>query len=179
MISLVKLISTEFDDAKRRIIKYLRLGKQDIQTSIQAAPFGSDANPPANMRAIYSKTGVNGDTFIVGFINKDLVAEVGENRLFSTDEDGNLAFEARIRNDGTFEIGGSVDNLIRFNKLKSAFDELKTDFNNLVTAYNAHTHITTATVGTGPPGIIAPTTSTGTPSTADMADSKIDELKTS
>jgi len=179
MIKLVKLISTEFDSAKRRIIKYLRMGKQDVQTSPQTAPFGSDTNPPANMRAIYAKTGVKGDTFIIGFINKDMVAEVGENRQFSTDEDGNLIFEARMRNDGTYEIGGSVDNLARFSKLEDSFNELKGDLNNLISTFNSHIHITTATVGVGPPGVIAPTTTIETPSIADISPAKIEELKTS
>lgn len=179
MINLVKFISTEFDNARRRIVKTLRLGKQDVQTGPQVSPFGSDSNPAGNLRAIYLQTGVKGQTYIVGFINRDLVAEVGENRQFSTDEDGNLIFEARMRNDGTYEIGGSVDNLARYSKLQEAFDELKGDFNDLVTSYNLHTHITTATVGIGPPGVIAPTTSTGTPSIADITPAKIEELKTS
>jgi len=180
MINIIKVISTEIIAKGRRAIKVLRLGKQDIQTSLQAAPFGSDTNPPANLRAVYLRTGVKGDQVVVGFINLDQVAEVGENRQISTDPDGNLIFEARMRNDGTYEIGGSVDNLIRFAKMQAAFNELRGDLNALITAYNSHIHITTATVGGTPVlGIIAPTVSTGTPSAADMTDAKIAELKTS
>lgn len=180
MLSIVKVFSTEFDKAKRRIVKFLKLGKEDVQTSIEASPFGVDSNPHANLRAIYAPTGVKGKTVIIGYINTDQVAEVGEHRMFSTDTDGNLIFEARMRNDGTFEIGGSVDNLIRFAKMQAAFNELRGDLNALITAYNSHIHITTATVGaTAVPGIITPTVATGTPSAADMSDAKIEELKTS
>jgi len=178
MLNLVKIFSTEFDSVKRRVTKFVRLGKSDVQTSVEASPFGVDSNPPPNLRAIYATTGTKDGTFIIGYINVDQVAEVGEHRMFSTDEDGNLIFEARMRNDGTFEIGGSVDNLIRFAKMEIAFNQLKSDLNTLITAYNSHVHITTATVGaTAVPGIIAPTASSGTPSAADMSDAKIEELK--
>ena len=165
MINLVKVISTAIE-AGRREIKVLRLGKQDVQTPIQAGPFGSDANPPANMRAIYMRTGVKGDTFVVGFINVDQLAEVGENRQFATDEDGNLIFEARMRNDGTYEIGGSSDNLIRHAALNTEMQKLATS----ITAELAL--ISTAILGLGgayPPGII----------NIDISAAKIEELKTS
>ena len=179
MINIVKVFSTELVEAGRRIVKVLRYGKNDVQTPVQSAPFGSDSNPPANIRAVYTDTGNKGDNVIIGYINVNQVAEIGENRLFSTDEDGNLVFEIRLRNDGTVEIGGSVDNLVRFSKLEEAYNQLKDDFDALVTAYNSHIHITTATVGVGPPGVIAPTTATGSPSTGDISDAKIDELKSS
>lgn len=166
MIRLVKFISTELDNAGRRIVKYLRLGKTDVQTSPLAAPFGSDGNPAGNLRAIYVETGVKGETYLVGFINRDLVAEVGENRQFSTDEDGNLIFEARMRNDGTYEIGGSVDNLIRFQKLN-------TELQGLVLALQTEL----ALIATG----IAAAGGAYTPGVLnlDISSAKIDELKTS
>lgn len=94
------------------------------------------------------------------------------------------SLSARIyfRNDGhiTFKIGDQEggDFAVRFNELKAGYDELKQDLNDLISLYNAHIHITTATVGPTPvPGIIAPTVSTGTPSTASIDDSKIPEIE--
>lgn len=73
----------------------------------------------------------------------------------------------RIKTDGTVEIGatGSTMQPIALgDDVKSELDALKSTLDNLVTAYNSHIHITTATVGAGAvPGIIAPTTSAGTP----------------
>ena len=166
MIRLVKFISTELDSASRRIVKYLRLGKTDVQTSPLASPFGSDGNPAGNLRAIYLETGVKGETYLVGFINRDLVAEKGENRQFSTDEDGNLIFEARMRNDGTYEIGGSVDNLIRFNALDTQMQKLSTDINAELTKIASG-------IATGG-GAYTPA-----PIGIDISTAKIDELKTS
>ena len=166
MISLIKVISTEIIGKGRRAIKSLRLGKKDIQTPVQAASFGSDANPPANLRAIYLRTGTKGDTVVVGFINVDQLAEVGENRQFSTDENGNLIFETRMRNDGTFEIGGSVDNLIRFAKLDTEMQALAASINTELAK------IATGITGVG--GAYVPGTIT-----INISAAKIDELKTS
>lgn len=71
------------------------------------------------------------------------------------------------------QLNGNTNFAVKYTELKSAFDTLKTDFNNLVTAYNSHIHITTATIGAGAtPGVISPTATIGTSSTADMSASK-------
>jgi hypothetical protein len=56
--------------------------------------------------------------------------------------------------------------LARLNEIEKQHNQLKTDFDNLVNIFNSHIHITTATIGTGGPGTIAPTTTTGQSSTA-------------
>ncbi len=165
MISLVKVVSTLIEGG-RRIVKVLRLGKQDVQTPIQAGPFGSDVNPPADIRAVYLRTGSKGDTFVVGFINIEQLAEVGENRQFATDEDGNLIFETRMRNDGTFEIGGSVDNLIRFQSLDNEMQTLSTNINTELAK------IATAIGGVGGAYVVSPIV-------ISIQAAKIAELKTS
>ena len=55
--------------------------------------------------------------------------------------------------------GGELDGLVIIQKLTDKLNELKDTVNSLINAYNNHTHITTATVGTGPAGTISPTTS--------------------
>lgn len=62
------------------------------------------------------------------------------------------------------------DYAVRYNELKTAFDQLVQDFNNLVTVFNAHTQpVTGSTAG-------APVTP-GVPSTADMSNAKIEKLE--
>ena len=179
MLYLVKILSTAVDKLGRLLPKFERLGKDDIQTSLQATPFGIDSNPVKDMVAIYGATSEKGKTVIIGYINKNSVAEVGGNRLFSTDSGGAEKSVIYLRANGDIELNGDDDNLVRFKKLSDGFDTLKSDLNSLVTAYNSHTHITTATVGPTPtPGIIAPTPSTGTPSTAEISGAKCATLKT-
>lgn len=73
----------------------------------------------------------------------------------------------------TFKIDDTEggDYAVRYLELKSAFDELKQDFNDLVTAYNSHMHPTAATGSPSPPTV------TGSSSSADMSDSKIDKIE--
>ena len=167
-------------DVGRQIIKILGLGKKDVQTANQIAPFGFDSAPVKEMVAIQAPTGVRGESVIVGFIQKDLIATPGESRVFSTNADGVLQIALHLRDNGQMEIGGTGDFLARFDELKAGYDELKGDLNAFITKYNTHIHVTTATVGaTAVPGVIAPTVTTEVPSTASIDSAKIDELEVS
>lgn len=166
-----KVISTSFDSFNRLLVKILRLGKSDVQEVLDISPYGTDANPIADMVAIYSETSEKGRSVIIGYINRNRLAEPGEIRHFSTDANGELQFYTWLKADGTLELGGSAKNLARFQELKTGFDQLKTDFNNLVTIFNAHIHAT-------PSGAASPTATPGTASTASIDSSKIDEIKT-
>ncbi len=157
-MNLVKIISTEIDNLNQRVSKFLRFGLKDVQTAIQTAPYGIDSNPIKDMIAIYGATSEKGKPVIIGYINKNQLADVGETRIFSTDENGVVKTFIFLQNDGTIEIGGSVDNMVRFSDLETGFNQLKSD-------YNAHVH---ASVGALPTPI----------STASISGSKINEIKT-
>jgi hypothetical protein len=174
-MNIVTVISNEIVTRFRKI-KVRRLGQNDIQTPTQAAPFGVDSAPIKNMRAIYADTDKKGKPVIIGYINRELIAGDGETRIFSLDENGELATFIWLKADGTMQIGGDADNAVRFSELKTGFDQLKSDHDALVDAFNSHMH---ATAGTGPP--VPPTPGTGIPAmhtTASIDDSKIDEIKT-
>lgn len=174
MLNFVKVISSEKDSLARRVIKFLRFGNSDVQTSIEAAPHGFDSVPFKDLVAVYGKTSSTGKTVIVGYLNKDRLADVGENRIFSTDAQGQLQTYIWLKNDGTMEIGGDTDNMVRFSELETAFNTLRDDFNSFVsTTYGTHTHVS-ATPGS-PTAVPVPL---GTPSTADISGAKIDEIKT-
>ena len=131
MNRIAKVISTQEDAEIRRLIKVLGLGTDDVQEVLQAAPYGDDSNPIKNMVAVMSETNDSGESAIVGYINKNQIAEVGEKRIFSTDSDGNVVMSLHLKNDGTAEFGGNSDNLVRFSNTKLVTDELKTDLTNL------------------------------------------------
>ena len=166
MISIVKILSSEFDDLKRRIIKVLRRGKSDVQTSKEIGPFGIDSNPVNGMYAIHAETGIRGKTVIIGYININQIAAIGEMRLYSTDADGALKTYTWLKNDGTIEIGGNDDFMVRYSKLETAFNELKQKFNTFAAAY---TPGGPSSVGT-PPEIQQ--------SNADISQAKIETIKT-
>jgi hypothetical protein len=173
-MKLITVISTQFDKSKRRIIKSLGFGKSDAQTSFELSPFGIDSNPLKGMVALYGVSADKSKTFIIGYINKNQVAAVGEIRLFSTDAVGTEKMYQWLKNDGTMEIGGNDDHMVRFSELEKGFNEFKTDFNNFLILYNSHTHsgVTSGFAVSGP------TPSQGTASTASIAAAKINEIKT-
>jgi hypothetical protein len=174
----IKIFSSLISETGARVVKFLRYGLNDVQTANQVGPAGIDSAPIKDLIAVYSPTTKTGNKVLIGYISKNSIAESGEIRFFSQNDQGAEQTFLYLKKDGTIEIGGNTDNAVRYSELKTAFDTLKADFNSLVTAYNAHVHITTATVGPTPvPGIIAPTVATGTPSSADITASKIDEIK--
>ncbi len=172
-MTIVKVISTRILSNKR-LVKFLRMGKSDVQENYQVAPFGFDSNPVKDMIAVYSKTDELGKSVIIGYIDKNQLADVGESRMYSTDADGLLKFFLHLKNNGTAEFGGDADFMVRFSGLETAFNELKSDLNNLVTTFNTHVHPGV----TSGPSSTSPTPTPGTQSTADISPAKIEEIKT-
>jgi hypothetical protein len=144
---------------------------------------------------------LDGESVLIQTISGDTVTS-----LTTIDADGNITIEsegelsATVAGDVSAEstggdvnltAGGNVvtsstetviqdgtDYAVQFTAMKTAFDNLKSELNALVTAYNAHIHITTATVGaTLTPGVIAQTTSTGTPPVAIMDGAKVANVR--
>jgi len=175
MLNITKVISTSFDDLQRRFIKVLRKGKSDVQTPMEASPFGIDSNPIKDMIAVYGQTEEKGKTVIIGYIDKNKLAASGETRLYSIDNNGNLKTYVWLKNDGTMEIGGNTKHMVRYEELQTAFNQLKQDLNTFITIFNSHTH-TGVTIGVGS---TSTTTTPGTSSSADISPAKIDNIKTS
>ena len=175
-MQLIKILSAKVDDKKRRLIKFLGMGTDDVRENVLAAPFGDDSHPVKDLKAIYTQTGADGDDIVVGFINENCLAKVGEKRFFSTDEDGAEQFYLWLRNDGTIEIGGDSGNAVRYQQLQQEFDKLNDKFNDLVTAFNAHQH--TGNLGAPTPIVPIPGSIPAQPSAADITQCKIDEIKT-
>lgn len=161
---ITKFISAELDSVGRRIAKVLRFGKHDTQTGFQSTPYGIDSNPIKGMRAIYSTTAQKGKTVIVGYINVDQLADPGELRLFSTDTNGELKFSIWLKADGTCEVGGNSDNLVRYIPLDQGLQNFKTEIQQELVK-----------IATG----IASAGGSYTPGTlsVDISASKIDEIK--
>ena len=115
---------------------------------------------------------------IIGAFNYKvpLPTNPGDSKVYSTDADGNEKATCKFLNDGTIEINGNADNAVAYTDLKTAFDQLKSDFDGLVTIFNAHTHPFVG-VGPGNPGTTAVTLTLDTPSTADMSGAKVDTVR--
>ena len=164
-MKLVKYLESKIESGKR-ILKTLGLGKNDVQTSQQALPYGIDSQPIANVKVIRTSTGDYNVSVILGCINVNQQAAIGELRLFSTDENGEEQCFAHFKNDGKILINGDDDNMVRYSKLEEAFNELKGDFNAFANAY----------IPGGPTVVGSP--AEVLPSTADISGAKIADIYT-
>lgn len=165
MINVVKILSSSINQGKR-VLKFLRYGRQDVQTSVEVMPFGVDSNPVKDMVAIYSETAQNGKTVIIGYINKNQVAEIGGFRTYSTDADGNVTGYTYLRSNGDLELLGNTNFAVKYNELATSFNELQQQWN---TFANAYVPGSPTTIGLPPTAI---------PSTADITTVKNDKIKT-
>lgn len=177
MMNLVKVLSSEIDDLSRRVIKFLRLGRDDFQTSIESCPFGIDSNPVSDLVAVYSHTQEQGKTVIVGYLNKNQLSDVGETRLFSTDENGDIQNYIWLRNNGIIEIGGDSDFMVRYSVLKEEYDKTRESLDAIMSVLSG-SPINEA--GNGAPSSLQAALSASLvgKSTGDISGSKIDEVKT-
>ena len=160
-------------DAQRAVVSCL--GKS--QKAFVVIPWGMESNPPAGTMAVILQQEANEESLLAM-----LTAVSGRSTLAS----GEVAFGSpesttrwKARPDGSVtivinEVDGG-DFLARFNELKSGFDELLADHNDLVTKWNAFAgaYVPGSPTVQGTP----PTASTDTASTASIDDAKIDELE--
>lgn len=178
MNQYVKVISTSINSLKQRVVKFLASGRGNVQTALEISPYGVDSNPIKGMIAIYGKTNNTGETIIVGYINKNQKAGIGEFRTFATDADGVEKFYTWMKADGTMEIGGVANFAVKFNELKIEFNKLKDDHDDLVTKWNAFctAYVPGSPSVTGLPPTLS--TSTVTPNTSNIDQAKNDKIKT-
>ena len=150
-----------------RIIK-TRMTKGIIEESKQSMPFGFDANPSKNYVAILAETESNEEPVIIGYLNPRALdsLNIGESIQYSTDKNGNIKATLIARNDGTLEILGKADNMVRYLKLdlglKNQDTAINTELTKIAAAINS----------------IVPGSYTPTPISTDISQSKIDEIKT-
>jgi len=177
VITLSSKISAVLNSIKQRIVKVNGQGPYDPRTAYDVAPFGIDGVPPANWRAVDSKTAVAGSEVLVGYINQNATSVEGELKLYSMDGISD-SITLILRTDGTMEIGGSTKHMVRYEELETGFNSLKQSVTDLTTAFNSHVHATVASLGTPTPPTAVPTVIPVIPPTATITGAKINEIKT-
>lgn len=142
MIKLLRVASSKFDKLKRLVVTVWN-GGSDVLTAEEYGPYGVDSRPIKDIIAAYTRSAKDGDDLIIGVLNKDRKAEVGEIRLFSTNSSGVLKFNVWLRNDGFMLAGASgepadyTNFAVLFNEMKTEFNSLKSDHNTLAQKWNA------------------------------------------
>lgn len=105
--------------------RMIKVQEDGVKTPFIAEDFGSDSHPLKNMTALMTDTGADGEMAVIGYIDVDKVAELGEKRLFSLTPDGELSAYVWLKNNGEVHLNGDVDNLVKYNALKQKCDALQ------------------------------------------------------
>ena len=163
MISTSK-IKGFFIEQGFRILKALQHG---AKTADECSPFGLDSNPINDSVAIFCQTETPSEPVIIGYIQRNRIAEPGEIRLYSVDEQGNQKNYIWLKKDGDIEVGGNTDNLVRYSKLDLGLQNQKIsidiELNKIAIALNS----------------IVPGSYSPIPINLDISQSKCDKVKTS
>jgi hypothetical protein len=100
-----------FQVNSNRIVKAFRFIKAslsgDTHEPVQIGPFGDDSCPPKNVKGVKTRTTTESIHVVLGYFNRNPLAQEGEKRLFSLQEDGAESVYVYLKNDSTFEIGCS------------------------------------------------------------------------
>lgn len=151
----------------------VRILQVDLGTSAQSDPqsveyfsLSGDDNPPQNGDKVVVIS--LGSAFKIAIGVRDAVVtamNAGERKLYSRDNSGDIAAFINLLTDGNIELNGNSRSAVRYEDLRTAFDELKS-------VVNTHTHIYT-------PGAGTPTaTAVGTPqSSADITAAESETVK--
>lgn len=118
-MKLLSVLSTSLDKFSRRVVKAWN-GRSDTRTAKQYGPYGVDSNPVNGMIALYTRTELDGKEAIIGYLNKNCMAQPGELRLFSTDQNGTFKGYTWLKADGSLELNGNADNAVRYAALNTA-----------------------------------------------------------
>jgi len=165
-------IAKNKDGDKDRLLLQVEFMPEDVRIVELINMSGEDTYPANGCRILV----VNAGGFLAGIaITDDLLPECesGEKELYSTDNPATSKL-ARIKLNKSSEIilNQGTDYGVKFNELKTAFDQLKKDHDDFIAQkYNLHTHPTAAT---GPPSVTA---TVGVASTADISPAKVTKVR--
>ena len=121
MITNAIVDSTTTEDGMR-MIKVDQFGAKE---PYECSPYGFDSNPVKDMTAIYADTSENGEPIIIGYVNENQLADVGELRLYNSNK-GYIW----LKKDDTIELNGNSRTIV-------AFINLKTELENTIVKVNA------------------------------------------
>jgi hypothetical protein len=124
-ISFSKIKSSVIE-AGKRILKVEQFG---AKTAKEAYPFGFDSVPPEGFTAIFAETTNKDASVIVGYINKNQLAEVGASRMYALGESGEVSGFVYVRASGVLELNGSDFSAVRYENLKAKIYLLQTQIN--------------------------------------------------
>ncbi len=186
MNSIIRVISTSYDNLKRLVVKTQLFGKPGsgfAATPLEISPHGIDSRPVEDARGMYTTTATIGRSYILGYVNANRKAEVGESRYYSTNDAGDFKFNIWLRADGVALMGDSevpgdyTNYAVFYNETKSENDKMKATLNDFIQKWNAFVvaYIPGSPTTPGSPPTLA--SSTVTANNSDFSLIKNDKIK--
>ena len=112
-----------------RFIKAQVVSSYNARNVPQYGPAGLDSAPVAKTLAATTPTATKGADIVIGYQNLNQIAQPGETILYSQDADGVYKATATMRTDGSIELLGTGDFLIRYTAFDTAMQAYLTDLN--------------------------------------------------
>jgi len=173
---LVRSLSTAIKEGFR-IIK-TKWAENITSTAKQSNPFGFDSNVPKEIVAVFADTSSKEEPVIVGYLYASALSDLntGDSAMYSTDSEGKIKSTVKLRNDGTAEILGTGDYMVRFNELEKEYNKTKAVLDSIISVLTPPIN----EPGNGAPSAFqaAMNVAVGAKTTGDISGAKIEELKT-
>lgn len=125
MISWAKIKGRILEETYR----ILKVDQYGAKTADDASPFGVDANPIDGMTAVFAESDTNGNAVIIGYIDKNKLAEIGELRLYSLSGEDALAAYLWLKADGKIHFNADTNFLVHYNELKQLLEQMENQIN--------------------------------------------------
>lgn len=170
-------INTNLDgESNTRILSVELSSAEDVQSIEHICQNGEQTNPLDDATVVILEINKAWKIAIAvkDLVEPDATLERGEKIIYSLDSSNNIKAKIYLKNDGTLVLNDGTDWAIQFTEMKSAFDQLVSDFNSLVSIFNAHVHTSSCTAG-GTPTLVS--TTSGSSSTADMSNAKVESVQ--
>lgn len=157
-----------------RILSTELSAAEDVQSIEHIDQNGEQTNPLNDATLVILEIS---RTWKIAVAVKDLVEpddtlERGEKKIYALDSDNNVVAwiylrgdgsirldngtgSAELKADGIFYIGNGDQFAALANLVLAELDKVKTDLDAVKSVFDAHIHVTTATVSTGSPGVLA------------------------
>jgi phage gp45-like len=147
----------------------------DVQSVELISQNGEQTNPNDDSGVVILELGPSWKIAIAtrDNVEPDSGLQRGEKIIYSLDSSNQIKAKIYLKEDGTVVLNDGTDWAVQFTEMKSAFDQLKSDFNSFISIFNAHVH----------PGVLSggastsPTATSGSTSSADMANAKVSTVQ--
>lgn len=121
MIAFSKYSSAALESGKR-ILKSIGIGGS-VMTTKESMPFGIDSQPLENWTAIYAETTNKSESVIIGYINKNQIAEPGENRMYALGPEGGISSFVFLKSNGEIWLNSGENSAVLWEGLKNSIDQ--------------------------------------------------------